>query len=108
MRGVILSIVPAIAFMALPAVAQVSSSETTTTTTAVAPVVGETVTKKVYKSETAVPGGDAVVEHRAERKVTTDGLGNTATESHSERRVDNGDGTQSERSVSTTSETHPN
>ena len=61
MRKLLLTIIPAIAITALPAFAQsnVSTSESSTTTTGVVqpPVTtGETVTKKVYKSESNAPG----------------------------------------------------
>ncbi len=115
MRKLLLTIIPAIAIAALPAFAQsnVSTSESTTTTTGVvqAPVVtGETVTKKVYKSESNTPGSAESVEHRSERKVTTDGLGETSTVAKSEHHavVEGVDGSRSERNSTTTTETGPN
>ena len=114
MRKLLLTIIPAIAITALPVFAQsnVSTSESTTTTGVVqAPVAtGETVTKKVYKSESNAPGSAESVEHRSERKVTTDGLGDTSTVAKSEHHavVEGVDGSRSERNSTTTTETGPN
>lgn len=112
MRKLFLTLVPALAIAAAPAFAQSSvSSETTTTSTGTvqAPAVGETMTKKVYKRESNVPGAEGSSESRSEKKVITNGLGDTSETSKSEHHADvNGvDGSHSESS-STTTQTRPN
>jgi hypothetical protein len=112
MRKLLLALVPAISIAAAPAFAQSSvSSETTTTSsgTVEAPVTGETTTKKVYKRESNMPGTEGSSETRSEKKVTTNGLGDTSEVSKSEHRTEaNGINGSHSESNSTTTRTGPN
>jgi hypothetical protein len=97
---------------AATALAQSSvSNETTTisTGTVQAPVVAETMKKKVYRQETNMPGAEGGSESRSEKQVTSDAIGHTWETARTEHPAQlNGiDGSHSESS-STTGKAIPN